>query len=140
MNIHVTLGIGKLERQQCPLPHHIRRLAAQLSLSECREVTVRLGSKEWNDLQYQFQHQPPNDLKFTALWDCTINNSKFSFDSLHIVLENTGLSGHELCQVNTEKNIEIKTLRPFRQQNKLLVIVQPVHLRRVTENRFIDSC
>ncbi|CAG2198991.1 unnamed protein product [Mytilus edulis] len=101
-----TRGLGKVEREQCPLPHHIRRLAAQLSPEECRQVTICLGLKveQWYDLEYQFQHQPSNDLKFMALWSSTIRSRHLCFNDLKNVLDNIGLNPHLLCQVYSSKS------------------------------------
>ncbi|CAC5380440.1 unnamed protein product [Mytilus coruscus] len=102
-------GLGRLERGQHPFQHHIGRLATQLSLDDCREIVIMLGSsaQEWNDLEYQFQHQPPNDLKFTALWSSTTKIDFFTFGSLQKVLKKRDLSKHLLCQVfrDARKNI-----------------------------------
>lgn len=105
-------GLGKLEREQCPLPQHIRRLAALLSLVECREIAILLGFQveEWNDLEYQFQHQPPNDLKFMALWSCIIKKKSFSFGGLISLLEKKGRAAHLLCQVNIMSAFTVITL------------------------------
>ncbi|XP_071124203.1 uncharacterized protein [Mytilus edulis] len=94
-------GLGTLERDLHPLQHHISRLATQLSMDDCREIFVMLGSSalEWGDIEYQFQHQLPNDIKFTALWSTTRKQQDFTFDSLQKVLEERGLSKHLLCQV-----------------------------------------
>lgn len=96
-----VLGLGKLERDHCPLPHHIRRLAAQLSTDECRELAIMLGSsiQEWNDIDYQFRQQPQNDLKFTALWSCVMMRENFNFDGLQHVIKKRELSEHILCEV-----------------------------------------
>lgn len=88
--------------ERCPLPHHVRRLAAQLSIDECREIAIMLGSKlqEWDDLVYEFERQPANDLKFISLWSCIMKSVNFSFGSLQIILEKKGRSAHLLCEVN----------------------------------------
>ncbi|XP_052098000.1 uncharacterized protein LOC127732856 [Mytilus californianus] len=105
-------GLGKLEREQCPLPQHIRRLAALLPLVECREIAILLGFQveEWNDLEYRFQHQPPNDLKFMALWSCTIKNKHFSFEGLINLLEKKGRGAHILCQVFRDIQIDVSDM------------------------------
>ncbi|XP_076071515.1 uncharacterized protein LOC143042893 [Mytilus galloprovincialis] len=105
-------GLGKLEREQCPLPQHIRRLAALLSLVECREIAMLLGFQveEWNDLEYQFQHQPPNDLKFMALWSCIIKKKSFSFGGLISLLEKKGRAAHLLCQVFRDVQIDVSDM------------------------------
>ncbi|VDI71687.1 Hypothetical predicted protein [Mytilus galloprovincialis] len=94
-------GLGKLEKEQSPLPQHIRRIASQISPEKCHDIALKLGlpESEWNDLEYQFQHQPPNDLKFMALWSCMLKRRHVTFDRLKDVLKNSELSGHLLCQV-----------------------------------------
>lgn len=95
------VGLGKLEKEQSPLPQHIRRIASQISPEKCHDTALELGlsESEWNDLEYQFQHQPPNDLKFTALWSCMIKRRHVTFDRLKDALKNSELSEHLLCQV-----------------------------------------
>lgn len=71
------------------------------------ELQVGLSDLEWNDLESDFQHQPPNDLKFVALWSRTIKNKKLSFDGLKNTLEKVGLKSHLLCGVNIFFNFHI---------------------------------
>ncbi|XP_076071932.1 uncharacterized protein LOC143043565 [Mytilus galloprovincialis] len=94
-------GLGKLEKEQSPLPQHIRRIASQISPEKCHDIALELGlsESEWNDLDYQFQHQPPNDLKFMALWSCMLKRRHITFDILKDALKNSELSEHLLCQV-----------------------------------------
>ncbi|XP_052098003.1 uncharacterized protein LOC127732858 [Mytilus californianus] len=101
-------GLGRLVGEKCPLPQHIRRIAALLSPDECCEIAILLGFQlhEWKDLEYQFLHQSSNDIKFMALWSCTIKNGDFSFDNLRDVLENKGISSHLLCQVFRDVTID----------------------------------
>ncbi|CAC5384666.1 unnamed protein product [Mytilus coruscus] len=105
-------GLGRLEKERCPLPHHIRRLAAQLSTAECREIAIMLGSttQEWDDLVYEFQRQPTNDLKLMALWSCIMKSVNFSFDSLQNVLENKGRSAHLLCELFRDVMIDVSDM------------------------------
>ncbi|CAG2210210.1 unnamed protein product [Mytilus edulis] len=100
--------LGRLEREQCPLPQHIRRLASLLSPDECRETSILLGFQlqEWKDLEYQFLHQHSNDIKFMALWSCIVKSGNISFDILRDVLENKGISSHLLCQVFRDVTID----------------------------------
>ncbi|XP_071124204.1 uncharacterized protein [Mytilus edulis] len=102
-------GLGRLEKERCPLPHHVRRLAAQLSIDECREIAIMIGStqQEWNDLEYEFQRQPANDFKLMALWSCIIKSGNFSFDSLKHVLEKIGRSAHLLCELFRDVKIDV---------------------------------
>lgn len=101
-NDNFMVGLGKLEKEQSPLPKHIRRIASQISPEKCHDIALKLGlsESEWNDLEYQFQHQPPNDLKFMALWSCMLKRRYVTFDHLKDVLTNSELSGHLLCQVS----------------------------------------
>ncbi|CAC5399855.1 unnamed protein product [Mytilus coruscus] len=105
-------GLGRLEMERCPLPHHVRRLAAQLSIDECREIATMLGStpQEWDDLVYEFERQPANDLKLMALWSCIMKSGNFSYRSLQNVLEKKGRSAHLLCGLFRDVKIDVSDM------------------------------
>ncbi|CAC5399856.1 unnamed protein product [Mytilus coruscus] len=105
-------GLGRLKMERYPLPHHVRRLAAQLSIDECREIATMLGStpQEWDDLVYEFQRQPANDLKLMALWSCIMKSGNFSFGSLQNILEKKGRSAHLLCELFRDVKIDVSDM------------------------------
>ncbi|XP_063437419.1 uncharacterized protein LOC134718688 isoform X2 [Mytilus trossulus] len=94
-------GLGRLELEQCPLDKHIIRLVAEIEPYKCRDVVVNLGVtvNTWENLEYQFQHQNPNDLKFIAVLKWKEGNKDASFSQLQEALENCNINKHILCQI-----------------------------------------
>ena len=67
------------------------------------------------NLEYQFQHQSPNDLKFMAVLKWKEENKDASFLQLQKALENCHINKHILCQViyklvNCQNIVTIKNL------------------------------
>ncbi|CAC5391803.1 unnamed protein product [Mytilus coruscus] len=94
-------GLGRLGLEQCPLDKHILRLVAEIEPYKCRDVIVNLGVtvNTWENLEYQFQHQNPNDLKFMAVLKWKEENKDASFSKLQKALENCHINKHILCQI-----------------------------------------
>ncbi|XP_071140776.1 uncharacterized protein [Mytilus edulis] len=94
-------GLGRLELEQCPLDKHIIRLVAEIEPYKCRDVVVNLGVtvNTWENLEYQCQHQNPNDLKFMAVFKWKEENKDASFLQLQKALENCHINKHILCQI-----------------------------------------
>lgn len=105
INIHLlvsfTQGLERVALEQCPLNQHIRRLVAEIDPYKCRNIIVHLGVtiNTWENLEYQFQHQNPDDLKFMAVLKWKEENKDASFSKLQEALEECDLNRHILCQV-----------------------------------------
>ena len=80
---------------------HLRRLAAELTVWNCTEVTIELGisSKELDTLEYQYNHKNPDDLKFSALKRWVDKTSNASFEELKKAVVKSGGNEHMLCRV-----------------------------------------
>lgn len=99
--VKTFLGLGRLELEQCPLNRHIRRLVAEISPYKCRELAIHLGVtvNSWENLEYQFQHQNPDDIKFMALYGWKEAHKSASFSDLSKALTDCDISDHLLCKV-----------------------------------------
>lgn len=87
--------------ERSPSDKHLRRLVGEFSPGKCRELAIELGLSvhEWENFEYQFQFQIPDDLKFVAIRSCREKSRNFTFRMLVRVLEKLELSQHLLCKV-----------------------------------------
>ncbi|CAG2242051.1 unnamed protein product [Mytilus edulis] len=138
----MSTGLGRLEMERCPLPHHVRRLTAQLSIDECREIAIMLGSKlqEWDDLVYEFERQPANDLKFISLWSCIMKSVNFSFGSLQMILEKKGRSAHLLCELFRDVKIDVSEELLKMYNEKCDRVLMPKEKLNIIISRFNILC
>ncbi|OPL33067.1 serine pats1 threonine-protein kinase, partial [Mytilus galloprovincialis] len=110
----VIRGLGRMALERCPSDKHLRRLVAEFSPGKCRELAIELGLSvnEWENFEYQFQFQIPDDLKLVAIRSCREKSRNFTFHMIVRVLEKLELSHHLLCKViknnNTTKQMYTK--------------------------------
>lgn len=99
-NIYAT-GPGKLEVEQYPSDQHLRRLVTELNINTCRELAISLGMKVhiWEDLEYQFQHDNIDNIKFMALWKWKQKHKTACIGDLIQGLKKCNTSIHNICQV-----------------------------------------
>lgn len=97
----LSIGLGRVEKEQSPSNKHLRRLASSLEVKECRELLIRLGldTKVLNDLQEKLAHSAfhVNDFKYTAMsiWKTSVTDSSFK-----TIEDNFGeIDKHLLCEV-----------------------------------------
>ena len=94
-------GPGQLEMLQYPTDQHIRRIVSELNMITCRKLAVHLGVKTntLNDLEYQFQHDNVNNIKFMVILKWKEKTLKPSIKHLHDALQKCEYSIHCICQV-----------------------------------------
>lgn len=100
----MSIGLGRVEKEQSPSNRHLRRLASSLEVKECRELLTELGlaANVWNDLQEKFAPSAfhVNDFKYTAMsiWkrSCVTDSS---FKTIEKKFGEIAIDKHLLCQV-----------------------------------------
>ncbi|XP_076090552.1 uncharacterized protein LOC143062692 isoform X3 [Mytilus galloprovincialis] len=94
-------GPGKLEIEQFPSDQHLRRLVTELNINTCRELAISLGMKVhiWEDLEYQFQHDNIDNIKFMALWKWKQKHKTACIGDLIQGLKKCNTNIHTICQV-----------------------------------------
>ncbi|VDI74649.1 Hypothetical predicted protein [Mytilus galloprovincialis] len=99
--LSTCIGLGRMALERSPSDKHLRRLVGEFSPGKCRELAIELGLSvhEWENFEYQFQFQIPDDLKFVAIRSCREKSRNFTFRMLVRVLEKLELSQHLLCKV-----------------------------------------
>ncbi|CAC5361282.1 unnamed protein product [Mytilus coruscus] len=94
--------------EQSPSSKHLRRLASNLEIKDCRELLIRLGldTKVLNDVQEKFAPSAyhENDFKYTAMlrWEESVTNS--SFKIIHDAFAE--IDKHLLCEVFRDVNVD----------------------------------
>ena len=97
----INTGPGQLEMKQCPSDQHLRRIVCMLNVNQCRDLAIYLGleTTDWEDIEYRFQNDNVNNIKFMAVWIWKQKTRKPSFQHLCDAFKECNHNIHCICQV-----------------------------------------